>query len=210
MGILSYNVELRRNNAINAYFDTGTTFNLVPQEDFRLIKLRVGQLLGRTPSLSESGGLTHFLCTEADLGKFKPIDFDLNLKSYQIPVNNYIQRTPKGTCVFKILTDQKENENWVLGLNFFNDYIVNFNTATKEVAIKKSPFFGKNNENTWIRDKWDPAGNSSHQIIDNSQDQKLTNELNKCTSGQNYDMVQNKCVDKKTNLLMEQLMIILL
>ena len=47
--IKSVNEDTYEENSKYAFFDTGTSFNLVPQGDFRVIKLRVGQELNKDP-----------------------------------------------------------------------------------------------------------------------------------------------------------------
>ena len=83
MGATTYGSETLKKRATKVFFDTGTSFNLLPREDLEQI---MAYKLGRP--FNPKYKLQHFRCTDDSYltDKAKDIHFQIDGQTYTIPV----------------------------------------------------------------------------------------------------------------------------
>lgn len=166
-----YNGKPIFSGAKSVFFDTGTSFNLIPYNDLISLLGKAG-----VPGIPKANHLHKFSCDLNKFNSFKDIEFYLKLgQKLSIPKDNWVQRdSGSGTCTVKIMSD-KSQDKWIFGLNFFNDYLVEFNLegTTKHVSLWNAPT-PRNHVSKAIQ------SNSTRDLIDNTQDSAMNDKKRDC------------------------------
>ena len=131
LGATTYGSAPLTKSASKAFFDTGTSFNLLPRYDLERIMLKLGR------PFNTQHKLQHFECKDSYfIDNAEDIHFQIDGQTYTIPVAQWLQRD-KDVCTVKFMWDSKEKKNWILGLNFFQEYEVLFDLDGNRVGLKK-------------------------------------------------------------------------
>ena len=93
------------------------------------------------------------------------------------------------------MNDPNMSDSWILGLNFFKDYYVQFDIKGKRVGVYKSKDFGLHDTSAAIT-AYSRDNNNHAAFSDNSQDRSLTDNLKYCRSTEiKYNQQTHKCED---------------
>jgi len=111
----------------NVIIDSGTSFLLLPSNDFKVLtqKLSVGQSCGIS---EEFNGLFTCQCSPDQYKNYPPLKLHFDGIEYLIPKENYITYID-GYCMYRIMYmyfPPQMDKFWVMGLTFFHNYYAIF------------------------------------------------------------------------------------
>jgi len=127
--------------------DTGTSMNLIPDEDFNPIMQKFVYSQGMN-CWKMQNTLTACGCTEEQHEKVPDINFELDGQQMVIPRDMWFEKSGD-TCVAKFMHHPGRNE-WILGLNFFNNYYTVFDYGENSIGFAKSKNFGRKAKNGFV------------------------------------------------------------
>ena len=113
--------------------DSGTSFNLIPQQDLDILLKEFEKQLGFNFLYDI---IPYTLCTVAESKKFPDLHFNIDGTIYTLPRESYILMED-GICALKIMTSSAI-DIWILGLNFFENYYTIFDQENRRVGFAPS------------------------------------------------------------------------
>jgi hypothetical protein len=150
--------------------DTGTSLNMIPDEDFYKIK---DLLFSDWKCRVEPNTLTICDCTEETHKTVPDITFDIKGKELVIDRDMWFERKG-GECVIKFMHAPGRGE-WILGVNFFQNYYSVMDYTTKRIGLAKSINFKVPHKTKFI--DWALSGSATLLNL-NQISEKVTNITN--------------------------------
>jgi hypothetical protein len=118
--------------------DTGTSLNMIPDEDYNNI---VNKFFADKNCWTMPNSLKACECTNEEWMAVPDINFMIGEVQYTINRNMWYDR--KGnTCVVKFMHGPGRAE-WILGVNFFENYYTVFDYETQQIGLAKSINYGE-------------------------------------------------------------------
>jgi hypothetical protein len=114
--------------------DTGTSLNMLPDEDFYKIYDMFFKDTFRCRELANT--LTSCDCTSEQHNSIPDINFDLGEETYTIPRDQWFERSGN-QCVIKFMHGPAK-DYWILGLNFFTNYYTVFDYENQAIGFAPS------------------------------------------------------------------------
>ena len=118
--------------------DTGTSLNMLPDDDFFAIK---NSLFKDANCWVVPNTLTVCKCDQASHEKVPDITFEIEGETFVINRDMWYERKDD-QCVIKFMHAPGRTE-WILGVNFFQNYYSVMDYETKRIGLAKSINFGK-------------------------------------------------------------------
>ena len=149
--------------------------------------------------------MQHYTCSDAEFNSIQDITVQLGFKNkYKIPRDNWVQKVGS-QCYVKFMYDAKLTDMWILGLNFFRDYYVEFSKegSSNYISLWDVPANKKNHNShvvanyTTLKDK----------LIDNTLDKKYQQTQSNCKGV--FDLKTGICTPAEAKQ-MQQMQIILI
>jgi hypothetical protein len=134
-------------NVTGVMADTGTSLNLIPDEDFNPIMEKWVYSQGMNCYVM-ANSLTACDCTDEQHDKVPDINFLLDGQEMVIPRDMWFEKF-EDTCVAKFMHHPGRSE-WILGLNFFNNYYTVFDYGSNSIGFAKSINFGRKAVNSFV------------------------------------------------------------
>lgn len=126
--------------------DTGTSLNMIPDEDYYKIfnmffkdKFRCQKLPNTLDSCD---------CTASQQEAIPAITFQMNGDTYSIPTEKWFERSGN-QCVIKFMHSPRK-DYWILGLNFFENYYTVFDYENMSIGFADSVNQGKKVSKSFI------------------------------------------------------------
>ena len=124
-----------KSNAPTIMADTGTSLNMLPDDDY--FKIFNHFVKGKMDCQVLPNTLHGCDCTAEQHASMPDITFELQGDVYRIPSDQWFERGSNGQCVIKFM-HAPGRTMWILGLNFFIDYYTVFNYETHEIGFADS------------------------------------------------------------------------
>ena len=141
--------------------DTGTSLNMIPEEDFQKIYTHFLKDKLRCHTLKNT--LLACDCTKAEQEAMPDITFNIGAEEYVIPRNQWFERSGN-QCIVKFMHAPHRNF-WILGLNFFNNYYTVFDYENLKIGFAKSKNFGTQTSSSFISWATGKAKKTKEQIM---------------------------------------------
>lgn len=138
--------------------DSGTSLNMIPDVDFFAIK---DLFFSDKHCYTLKNSLTACDCTKEEHEAIPEIKFDINGDEYIFNRDMWYERKDN-TCVIKFMHAPGRSE-WILGVNFFQNYYAVMDYSEQRIGFAKSKNWGKAGSRHFI--EWALSGSSLLNLV---------------------------------------------